>query len=154
MTQPKPHAGRTLSNVWIYSFNPKKGTRSRCQLPTSVLEQPSIKRPDIADLMGHVTREFDLSTGPGVTQEQLDTLTSAAIAYAKDSDAWAMIPSQRGAPSVHLVVLDWSSAEGTVTKLIACNGEVSGPLPTETVNHYAMATINSHVLQFPSHKPI
>lgn len=154
MKKPETQAEQSLSNVWIYSFNPKKGPRSRCQLPTSVLKQPSIKRPDVADLMGHVVREFDLSSDSGTTQEQLDTLTSAAIAFAKDSEAWAMLPSHRGAPSVHLVVLDWLTAEGIVSMLIACNGELPGPLPTDTIKRYAMDTIESHVKQFPKHKQV
>lgn len=143
-----------MSNVWIYSLNPKTGLRAHCQLPKAILSQPTTESLNLVDNVSLIAHRFDQLSHANVDQYQIDTLMAGATIYAKASKAWAMLSSHSDAPSVHLVVLDWLTQDGPVMKLIAANGEHAKALTNKSVEHVARETLESHLLKFPEHKPV
>lgn len=154
MNQPKSLLAEEMSNVWIYSFNPKSGVRAHCQLPNAVLSGPALDLPNLVDNVSQVTHQFDQLDADSVDQDQLDTLMAAATMYAKTSRAWPMLSSHSTAPSVHLVVMDWATKTGTAMKLVAANGEHAQALQDKSVECLAREALESHLLNFPAHKPL
>lgn len=146
-SDPQPQDG--MSNVWIYSFNPDVGARVQWQLPIAVINQvndPALKGDQLAAGVATIIGMFDKLSEQRLTQKEIDTLISGLIIYARSTAAWGLMPKLDSVASIHLVVVDWRTAQGkTALKVAGAKGDSRQPISPDVIMKVGMAGISQHV---------
>lgn len=118
-----------------------------CRLPRSLIEasfEPTFQGNDIIAPVLTALVLHDTKPVAQHSNDDLGTLISAVIAYARRTKSWAGL-LKKDAPSIHLVVVDWQAESGLmVVRLAGANSQHQKPLDEALVEDVANAAIESY----------
>lgn len=143
--------------VWLYSHSLENGSRLLSQILEEVYHN-GLPSDLVVSLPGKpgdayvaILNTFD--TLPALQQSDAhQTLTAGMIHYSRSTMLWKQLPHYNDTPGIHLVLVDWHSANSHVVQQAVVLQEK--PLSPREIAEVSKRVLDTHVARHPYDKPV